>query len=162
MIRKLSLMVLTAILVFVSCEQPMDPVIKSVQETNALLQAHQWHVDDFNVEVKDEDVPAPILWNLADSVMKAGMFDLDDMVFDASETRKMKVEFTPNGTNLYYAFNKKLYSPWSMSVGFNYQHNKRYQLTGMYNFLGSRNQFTLGITYRFGIRGKNYLHGLTL
>ncbi|WP_439183530.1 hypothetical protein [Carboxylicivirga taeanensis] len=66
------------------------------------------------------------------------------------------------GTILHYKFNKKLYYPWSMSVGFNYQHNKRYQLTSMYSFLGSRNQFTVGLTYRFGFRGKNYLHGLTL
>lgn len=66
------------------------------------------------------------------------------------------------GTNLHYTFNKKLHYPWSMTVGFNYQHNKRYQFTSMYSFLGSRNQFTFGVTYRFGFKGKNYLQGLTL
>ncbi|WP_167606449.1 hypothetical protein [Maribellus sediminis] len=97
MIGKISLMLLTVVLVFVSCEQPMDPVIKSVEQTKALLHAHHWHVDDFSVEVKDKDIPPPILWNLADSLSMAGIFDLDDMVFDASEMRKMIVEFTPDG-----------------------------------------------------------------
>jgi len=29
-------------------------------------------------------------------------------------------------------------------------------------FLGSREQFIVGFTYRFGWKGKNYLHGVTL
>jgi hypothetical protein len=37
---------------------------------------------------------------------------------------------------LYYEFKKKLYYPWSLSVGANYQINKRFQLTGIYSFLG--------------------------
>ncbi len=65
-------------------------------------------------------------------------------------------------TNLYYTFDKKLYYPWSMSVGVNYQHNKRYQLTGIYSFLGSRKQFVIGLNYRFGFKGKNILHGFEL
>ena len=68
----------------------------------------------------------------------------------------------PDPQTLYYNFNKELYYPWSMSAGFNYQHNKRYQLTCMYSFLGSRNQLVVGLSYRFGWRGKNYLEGFTL
>ncbi|WP_439183529.1 hypothetical protein [Carboxylicivirga taeanensis] len=97
MSNKFSLIVVALVMVFVSCEQPMDPVIKSVNQTKALLHAYHWHVDDVRVEVKDEDIPAPILWNLADSLVRAGVYDLDDMIFDASEMRKMKVEFTPDG-----------------------------------------------------------------
>lgn len=65
-------------------------------------------------------------------------------------------------TNLYYTFDKALHYPWSASVGFNYQHNRRYQLTCMYSFLGSREQVVIGLSYRFGWHGKNLLQGLTL
>lgn len=65
-------------------------------------------------------------------------------------------------TDLYYSFNKKLYYPWSLTVGANYQISKRYMLTGMYTFLGSRQQLVIGFNYRFGWRGKNYLSGLKL
>jgi len=63
---------------------------------------------------------------------------------------------------LYYEFKKELYYPWSMSIGGNFQINKRYNVTGMYYFLGSRQQAVLGLSYRFGFRGKNMLHGVTL
>ncbi|NER08904.1 hypothetical protein SAMN06265375_1011623 [Muriicola jejuensis] len=64
-------------------------------------------------------------------------------------------------TNLYYKFNKRFISPWSMNVGLNFQYNKRYTLTGIYSF-GSRSQLVVGLGYRFGIKGKNLLSGLQL
>ncbi|OHX65936.1 hypothetical protein [Flammeovirga pacifica] len=64
--------------------------------------------------------------------------------------------------NLHYTFDKALYYPWSMSLGINYQHNKRYQFTALYSFLGSRNQIVFGVNYRFGFKGKNLLKGVTL
>ncbi|ANQ48973.1 hypothetical protein MY04_1599 [Flammeovirga sp. MY04] len=64
--------------------------------------------------------------------------------------------------NLHYTFDKALYYPWSMSLGINYQHNKRYQFTALYSFLGSRNQIVFGLNYRFGFKGKNFLKGVTL
>ena len=63
---------------------------------------------------------------------------------------------------LYYSFDKKMYYPWSMTVGANYQINKRYTTMAMYTFLGSRQQLVVSINYRFGIKGKNVLHGVTL
>lgn len=63
---------------------------------------------------------------------------------------------------LYYSFNKKLHYPWSMTMGANYQINHRYTAMAMYTFLGSRVQLVLSFSYRFGIKGKNVLHGLTL
>ncbi|NLR93991.1 hypothetical protein [Flammeovirga agarivorans] len=63
--------------------------------------------------------------------------------------------------NLYYTFDKALYYPWSMSLGINYQHNKRYQFTALYSFLGSRNQIVFGLNYRFGFKGKNFMKGVT-
>ncbi|SNR74944.1 hypothetical protein SAMN06265371_11128 [Lutibacter agarilyticus] len=63
--------------------------------------------------------------------------------------------------DLHYQFNKEFISPWSMNVGFNFQFNKRYTLTSIYNF-GSRSQIVVGLGYRFGFKGKNYLSGLQL
>jgi hypothetical protein len=63
--------------------------------------------------------------------------------------------------DLYYEFDKALISPWSMNVGFNYQINKRYTLTGLYNF-GNTTQIIVSLGYRFGIKGKNLLSGLQL
>jgi hypothetical protein len=64
-------------------------------------------------------------------------------------------------TNLYYQFNKRFISPWSMNVGVNFQYNKRYTLTSIYSF-GPRSQFVIGLGYRFGFKGKNLLSGLQL
>jgi hypothetical protein len=63
---------------------------------------------------------------------------------------------------LYYKFDKSLYYPVSMTVGVNYQLNHRWMFNGIYTFLGSREQITLSLNYRFGFRGKNFLEGLTL
>ena len=64
--------------------------------------------------------------------------------------------------NLKYRFKKELYYPVSMNVGFNFQLNKRYTLTSVYSFLGSRSQLVVGLGYRFGWKGKNLLSGMTL
>ncbi|SIN73186.1 hypothetical protein [Algoriphagus halophilus] len=63
---------------------------------------------------------------------------------------------------IYYEFEKSLYYPVSMTAGFNYQLNHRFQFNAIYTFLGSRQQIVGGVTYRFGFRGKNLLRGLTL
>lgn len=64
-------------------------------------------------------------------------------------------------TDLFYEFDKEFISPWSGNVGINFQYNKRYTLTGIYSF-GPRNQLVLGLNYRFGFKGKNWLSGLQL
>ena len=64
-------------------------------------------------------------------------------------------------TDLYYNFNKRFISPWSMNVGVNFQYNKRYTLTGIYSF-GPRSQLVAGLSYRFGFKGKNLLSGVQL
>ncbi|TNJ44310.1 hypothetical protein KFZ70_03125 [Tamlana fucoidanivorans] len=63
---------------------------------------------------------------------------------------------------LKYRFDKTMYYPVSMSLGVNMQINKRYTFTGIYSFLGSRQQVVFGLGYRFGIKGNNFLSGLTL
>lgn len=60
---------------------------------------------------------------------------------------------------IYYGFNKKVPKPWSMTIGANYQINHRWDINTIYTFLGSRNQFTIGLNYRFGLKGKNMFAG---
>jgi hypothetical protein len=66
------------------------------------------------------------------------------------------------GSLLYYKFDKSLYYPISMTLGFNYQLNHRINFNGIYTFLGSREQITVSLNYRFGLRGKNIMEGFTL
>ncbi len=68
----------------------------------------------------------------------------------------------PDPASIYYTFQKRLNYPMSMTAGVNFQLSHRFQFTGIYTFLGSREGVTLGVNYRFGWRGKNLLRGLTL
>ena len=65
-------------------------------------------------------------------------------------------------TYLYYTFNKKLYYPWSMTAGVNYQISHRHIVMALYTFLGSREQLVVSYNYRFGFKGKNIFAGLEL
>lgn len=97
---------------------------------------------------------------------------LNDWYEDLSDRQQTVIEPVYNGLSSYlgsndpvelkYQFNKELYYPVSMTVGFNLQLNHRYTLTGIYSFLGSRDQLVIGLGYRFGWRGKNMLSGFTL
>ena len=62
-------------------------------------------------------------------------------------------------TIVYYSFNKRLLQAWSMTLGINYQINHRWMFNAIYTFLGARQQFTMGINYRFGFKGKNLWAG---
>ena len=105
------------------------------KKQNALEQLNAWYGD---LTSREQEVLAPIYDGLS------GWLSRDESTF------------------IYYSFNKRLYYPWSLSAGVNFQINHRYQLTGMYSFLGSREQIVLGLTYRFGWKGKNVLSGFTL
>ncbi len=94
--RKLLFPVIPLVLLTFSCEEPLDSVIDSVNKTNRLLQEEVWQLEDFKIEVKDDDIPPPILFSITNSIVKAGKYDLDDMVFDASEMRDYSVIFTPS------------------------------------------------------------------
>jgi hypothetical protein len=82
------------LLIVVSCEQPLDQTIKSVNNANNLLQAYAWQLDEFTINVKNDDIPPPVLFSLTDSLMRAGRYDLDDMIFDATDMRDYTVLFT--------------------------------------------------------------------
>lgn len=46
-----------------------------------------------------------------------------------------------------------------MNLGANYQINHRWAVNTIYTFLGSREQFTIALNYRFGFKGKNLFAG---
>jgi hypothetical protein len=97
---------------------------------------------------------------------------LNDWYDDLSDGQQNVLEPIYNGLSSYlssddpvelkYEFNKELYYPVSMSLGFNLQLSHRYTVTGIYSFLGSRDQLVLGVGYRFGFKGKNILSGFSL
>lgn len=97
---------------------------------------------------------------------------LNDWYDDLSDRQQTVLEPVYNGLSSYlgnddpvelkYQFNKELYYPVSMTLGFNLQLNHRYTITGIYSFLGSRDQLVFGLGYRFGWKGKNILHGFSL
>jgi hypothetical protein len=88
------ILLLVSVIYLSGCEQPVDPVIQSVNEVNSILQQYDWHVEDFIVELKDDDIPPPILWSTSDPVTKSGIYDMDDMIFDASDMLKTVHKFT--------------------------------------------------------------------
>ena len=77
-----------------SCEQPEDRIIVSVNTTNDLLINNLWKLEDFKIEVRNEDIPPPLLFSNTSTVISSGIFDLDDMVLDPSEMREYIVQFT--------------------------------------------------------------------
>jgi hypothetical protein len=92
--KKLLLPVLTMLLFTFSCEEPLDPIIKSVNSTNKLLQENIWNLEEFTISVKHEDIPPPILFGVAGSILNSGIYGLDEMVLDATEMKDYTVNFT--------------------------------------------------------------------
>ncbi|OIQ36796.1 MAG: hypothetical protein BM563_10010 [Bacteroidetes bacterium MedPE-SWsnd-G1] len=76
---------------------------------------------------------------------------------DLGPLEKIRAEATYNlvrgvvDTDVYYKFNKQLEYEWNMLLGFNYQHNERWQFRGEYGFLKSKQQLMLSLNYRFGL-----------
>ena len=90
-----------------------------------------------------------------------GLTDPEKAVFGGIYEGVSNYLNTPNETAIYYDFNKRLYYPVSMTLGLNYQLNPRWNFNAQYTFLGSREQFVFGFNYRFGLRGKNLMEGMT-
>jgi len=120
-----------------ACEQPLDPIIKSVDQTNNLLQSKVWNLEDFIVKVRSSDIPAPILFGLGEDLMNSGVYDLDDMVFDASDMRDNTVIFDSEGniissngpidvlgdsTASYFVYNDQTIRLKSKKVSLNYRY----------------------------------------
>ena len=87
----------TAVLSF-SCEQPQDPVIAAVNETNKILSKHDWRLIQFTIDVNDEDIPPPLLFNSSDSLIRQGRYDLNDMVLERDEMIEYTVNFLEDKT----------------------------------------------------------------
>ena len=82
------------LLLIISCEQPLDGVMQAVNNTNDILKNNVWHLERFEVQVKNPDIPPPLFFDSSDSLIRKGMYGLDEMVLDASEMRKYEVNFT--------------------------------------------------------------------
>lgn len=54
-------------------------------------------------------------------------------------------------SSVQYSMDKRPKDPWNFIVGSQFQLNKHFMVRGEYGFLGSRNQFILGLQYRFGL-----------
>jgi len=87
-----------ALLLLFSCEVPEDSVIKAVDDTKDILTTNKWNLEEFKFELRNDDIPPPLLFNATNALLTAGVYDLDDMVLDASEMRKYEVEFKEDGT----------------------------------------------------------------
>ena len=94
--KKLLLPVIAMLLFTFSCEEPMDPIIKSVNNTNNLLQENVWNLEEFTISVKHEDIPPPILFGVAGSILNSGIYGLDEMVLDATDMKDYTLHFTPD------------------------------------------------------------------
>jgi hypothetical protein len=90
--------VLLTLVLFISCEQPEDPVIAAVNDINKTLKKHDWRLSQFIIEVNDEDIPPPLLFNSSDSLILKGKYDLNDMVLEREEMLKYTVNFLEDGT----------------------------------------------------------------
>jgi len=55
------------------------------------------------------------------------------------------------GSTVQYSLEKKPKDPWNFIIGSQFQINKHFMIRAEYGFLGSRNHFTTGIQYRFGL-----------
>ena len=85
-------------MILFSCEKPEDSVIKAVDDTNEILTTNKWNLEQLKIEVKNEDIPPPLLFNATNAMLGAGIYDLDDTVLDASDMREYEVEFKDDRT----------------------------------------------------------------
>ncbi len=83
-----------ALTLLFSCETPEDPVIRAVDKTKKILINNTWNLEQFKFELKNDDIPPPLLINATNAIISAGIYDLDNTVLDASDMREYEVEFT--------------------------------------------------------------------
>ena len=95
-IIKRSIPLFFLILLLFSCERPKDAIIESVDRTNMILVNNDWHLRSFEMKTENKDIPPPLLFNPIELELDAGIYDLDDMVFDASDMMEYRVDFKEN------------------------------------------------------------------
>ncbi|GJM64559.1 hypothetical protein [Persicobacter diffluens] len=120
------------ILVLASCQEPIDPVITSVQNTKQLLQSHIWTLEDFDIRTTNEEIPAPILFGATENhALWPGLSS------DESQDDPMSVIFTPDrkviasqgphdalgdSVSSYFVINDHLIRLSSQAVSINYEY----------------------------------------
>jgi hypothetical protein len=72
----------------------MDPVVESVIQTKSVLQDKTWQLTDYQVTVKNTDIPPPLLIPRSDSLIQAGNYHLDDMLPGDTDFPEYFLQFT--------------------------------------------------------------------
>jgi hypothetical protein len=91
---RLNYLLIGILLFTLSCTQPMDPVIESVTETKSELRDKTWQLTDYQVTVKNPDIPPPLLIPYSDSMIEAGSYHLSDMLPGDTDFPQFFVQFT--------------------------------------------------------------------
>ncbi len=96
MLKKICIGLLIFLLVISGngCEQPVDPIIRAVDDTNMLLQRYVWELSEFRIYTRENDIPPPLLFRLNEIELKAGEYDIGDMALDPTEMLDFSVIFT--------------------------------------------------------------------
>lgn len=104
--RFLGILILVAI---IACEQPMDPVVESVLETKSILTGKVWKLQDYQVSVKNTDIPPPLFLNSSDSLIETGSYNLNDILASGTNTLEYLMQFTENNKILIDSANSGIF-----------------------------------------------------
>ncbi|GAB1307691.1 hypothetical protein KH5_03740 [Urechidicola sp. KH5] len=116
-----------------------DEALGITEEDKQALENHWNAVQNDEIVVRQDFLGRDVYWSdLSESeqALRTSAYNLVTGTIDS---------------NVYYKFNKRLEYEWNMLLGFNYQHNERWQFRAEYGFLKSKQQLMLSANYRFGL-----------
>jgi len=76
--KKQILKLILLLVLVIGCEGYVDPVITEVNEINDLLQNHKWTLIDYQVMVRNQDIPSPLMVSIDNHMIKAGHYSIKD------------------------------------------------------------------------------------
>jgi len=89
-----SILISTLLLLISSCEPYVDPVIAETLETRDLLQENNWVITDYQIEVINDDIPPPLLLGFGNDSIRAGHYNLKDMIDSGEDFPIYRLKFT--------------------------------------------------------------------
>ncbi len=128
---------------------PLDEALSISDEDKQRVDDHIDGVrnDEIPIYTREIDNPIPggdpIVIEVNYSDLPQGAQDGVDRIFDGFRGLL--------DDDVYYQFDKRLEYEWNMLLGFNYQHNPRWQFRTEYGFLKSKQQLMFMLNYRFGL-----------
>jgi hypothetical protein len=119
----------------------------------------QVKVDNGLVKVEDAQVAVDTWWDGLSSIdqknpVNVAKYEAANRTIDAAAHVLTTLDGAMNDeqyATVQYSLNKRPKDMWNFVVGTQYQLNKHFMFRAEYGFLGSRQQFTGGIQYRFGL-----------